>query len=114
MASTIEIYQHGTKIDTKSFTRDFVIVMDQKGDKLRWEIDGEPASKQGGSILVWVKIAMRPAEIHFIPPGWELIIDGKTIIDKNYQGRDRFDREVNGKIIEIQHNEYKFVCSLDV
>jgi hypothetical protein len=106
----IDIYFANMKIDTRGFQRDFMIVAEQNGNKLRWEADEETASKKGGAIMVWIRAALHPPEIHFVPPGWELFIDGVVVVEKDSKASARFDIEVHGKVAEIRHDDFRFVC----
>lgn len=107
---TVDIYRAGTKIDSRKFQRDFMIVMKRREIGLRWEADEETASKEGGGIVIWIRAGMRPPEIHFVPPGWKLIIDGVTVIGEgSVAPESRFEIPIKGRTVELQHGDLSFV-----
>jgi hypothetical protein len=108
---TVEIYQAGTRIDSKKFHTEFMVTeMDE--NEVVWESDGDPVSEKGGGILVWFR-GKDPPEIHFVPPRWKLIIDGVTVIgESNVDPRLRFNVPVRGTTIELHHGDLRFVFRL--
>lgn len=106
---TVDIYRGGRKIDSKNFRSQFMIVAEENEYGFRWEADEETGSKRGGGILVWIR-AFRPPNIHFIPPGWELAVDGVTVVEKDSKDLTRVDIEVCGEVAEIRHGDFRFVC----
>lgn len=108
--ATVEIYQAGTRIASKEFRTDFMIVADALDrDEIRWEADEESAAERGGVILAWIKAGECPPEIHFVPPGWSLSIDGKLVLGTSNIEESRFDVPVVGKVAELQHGNMLFV-----
>lgn len=106
-----EIYQLGKKIGTKDFRGAFYVIKEIDSDELRWEADEEGAASGGGVIHIWVQTLSTTGivqrQISFVRPDWQLIIDGTAMEHKFYQYVD-----VTGKTVELQYNDYRFVCSL--
>jgi hypothetical protein len=107
--STVDIYRGTKKIDSKNFRSHFMIVTEENEYGFRWEADEETASRRGGGILVWIR-ALRPPNIHFIPPGWELVVDGVMIVEKDSKDSKRDDIQVQGEVAEMRHDDFRFVC----
>lgn len=107
----VDIYRSGTRIASKEFVAQFLIIHEEDTDILRWEADKEVGkSKQGGIFHVWIQTtSLEPPkrEILFVRPDWRLIIDGVSMEQKFYP--DPVD--VEGKTIELQYKDYSFVCS---
>lgn len=106
---TVDIYSTGKRIDSKTFRNQFMIVTEENDYGLRWEADEETGTRRGGGILVWIR-TFHPPEIHFIPPGWELIVDGVMVVGKESKASARFEIEVHGKIAEIRRDDLRFIC----
>jgi hypothetical protein len=100
-----EIYRGGKAIASKEFENQFFIVNELDNDVLRWEADGESRSRKGGVIHIWVQSASTTPQISFLRPDWRLTIDGVQLEPRFYE-----DIDVGGKTIELQYNDYCFVC----
>ena len=106
-----KVYKAQTQIDSRKFSKEFMIV-EADHSEIIWSSDGEPAPRKDRieSILIWVKAGKRPPEIDFVPPEWELIVDGQTMLGKNivtYSSRTHIP--VKGSIAELRYDDLRFV-----
>lgn len=109
---TVDIYHGETRIASRKFKTDFMIVAEVADQKvIRWEVDEESASERGGVILAWLRASGYPPEVHFVPPGWSLSVDGLSIIgaSDDISPESRFDIPIKGKIAELRHDDMSFV-----
>jgi len=95
-------------IETFPFENSFQIV--KTNNQLIWSIDLKPfvpslVDERGGTIAVWIKSASHSAIINFIPPDWNLTVDGIT-----FTGENRLNYKIAGKFIELEYLDYKFSC----
>jgi len=104
---TIHIYQTRGKVASREFRNSFYIVKEIGKNKLFWEADEEQGSSgRGGKIHIWIQRASYAPLISFVRPDWRLIIDGIVMDQGLYTEVD-----VEGKTIELQYNDYRFVCA---
>ena len=104
---TMHVYRAGRTIASKKFQNNFWISKEITGDELFWEADGEQHLPKGGVFQVWILGASSAPKITFVAPDWQVIIDGVALEQGPYD--DHIG--INGKTVELQHNDYRFVCS---
>lgn len=105
----VHIYQAERKLAVKEFQNDFYIIKAIDEDRLFWETGREQReSTGGGTIHVWIKGAAYYPQVLHIRPDWNLVIDGVTMSQQ--------DTEIGleGKTVELQYGDYRFVCSFPV
>jgi hypothetical protein len=77
-------------------------------DELYWIADNEPVPCKGPSGLqVWIRGASIGGEIHYVLPDWQLSVDG-IVLPRGFYGVTIY---VGGRNVELQYNDYRFVCS---
>ena len=104
---TMHIYRAGRKIASKEFQNRFDISKEIRGDELFWEADEEQHLPKGGIFQIWLWGASSTPMIAFVAPGWQVILNGVTL------ERRLCDDHIwiNGNTaVELQHNDYRFVC----
>jgi hypothetical protein len=103
----MHIYRAGRKIVSKEFQNKFWISKEITGDELFWEADEEQHLPKGGIFQIWILGASSTPMIAFVAPDWQVIIDGVALEQGPYD--DHIG--INGKTVELRHNDYRFVCS---
>ena len=104
---TMHIYQAGRKVASEEFQNKFFITKEVAEDRLFWEADEEQdSSKKGGVFQIWILGASSTPMIAFIPPGWQLTIDGVMLNQGIYE-----HISVRGRAVELRYGDYRFVCS---
>ncbi len=109
---TMRIYKNNTEIESIEFRLNFEILQASYSQRLFWQADYTQV-EEGGGIRIWIKAFGRPTDksknrgyiISFVLPEWRLLIDGVLQEQRLYD-----DMEVTGKEIELDYNEYRFVC----
>ena len=102
------IYQASEKIAAKKFENFFYIVKEIGRDKLFWKVDHEPSlPKRGGETQIWIMGASAGAQIAYILPSWQLIIDG-TVLERGFY---HYHIYVERREVELQYQDYRFICS---
>lgn len=104
---TVHVYLAGKRIVSKEFCSNFYVIKDLARNELFWEADDEQGSSiRAGEIHVWIQRASLAPQISFVRPDWQLVMDGVVMDQAFYTEVD-----VEGKTIELKHNDYRFVCS---
>jgi hypothetical protein len=110
----VNVYRAGTKIDSREFQGNFLIIR-YDSHKFAWGVDGESILKpvlKRGHIMIWFIAAGQPPRINFIPPKWQLSVDGAIIFEGNEVDKDRFDIPINGRVVELIHEDLSFIFHL--
>jgi hypothetical protein len=103
---TMYIYQSGKEIEAREFWGQFYIVRNKEGE-LHWLADNDQAPPSGGGACIWIiGGGTAEREIKSVGPDWQLTINGVVMERGIY-----FDVYVSGKTVELEHGEYRFVCS---
>ena len=113
---TIDIYKDSLKVDTKKFITSFYILEDKQG--IFWETGREQEVKtrlamagsretRVGEIKIWLRAKgdIYPADIPFIGPDWQLVLNDMVMKQGIY-----LDIYVSGKKVELIYKPYRFVC----
>jgi hypothetical protein len=107
----VDVYRAGTKVASREIQGSFLIVEHDDGE-FTWRVDGEPILKKGGAITVWFIPDIYSPRFQLISQGWQLIVDGMTVLEENEVGVDRLAIPINGKIVELKHGDLSFVFQL--
>jgi hypothetical protein len=70
-----------------------------------WGIDGYPQVKEG-SIMIWLIVA-HPPKVKFVLSGWQLIVDGVSVLGENKLGTSSI--YIEGKTAEFKYDDLSFV-----
>lgn len=105
---TLDIYQHGKRIDKKEFSKNFLVM--KHNDEYFWGIDGDSQVKEG-SIMIWL-IVSDPPSVKFVLSGWQLIVDGESILGENKLGTSSID--IKGKTAEFKYGDLSFVFKFPI
>ena len=104
----VDIFRLGTKIDSAQFRSGFMVVQLEDGE-LVWKADRETAAKESGRIVIWFRCT-HPPQVHFVPPGWTLVVDGNTVVNESTRDPEaRLDIPIKGRIAELHHGDLSFV-----
>ncbi len=106
---TVAVYENDEKIDECTIRLDFYVVEGLSGE-IFWYPGEQEEAGRGGGIKVWVQGASTVPCISYVLPDWQLIIDGVKQDSKFYDGVEN----LGGKIVELQHKEYRFVFDFTV
>ena len=101
--SYVEIYRNEIGLGVEYFKRNFYIVEDLSGE-IYWH-RGEQKISRGGEIKIWVQMADTNPRIASVLPDWQLLIDGAKQESKFYDSVEN----LGGKVVELRHEEYRFV-----
>jgi hypothetical protein len=105
---TMHIYRAKRKITSKEFQDFFYILRDIEKDELFWKVDKEQSPIEGPrEIQIWISGASSGADIAYLLPNWQLIIDGVKLKKGYYRGHIN----VGGRDVELQCSDYRFICS---
>lgn len=104
---TMHIYQAGRKVESREFLEQFTILREiSSDDKLFWVIEREPKLGEGAFVITIRKKSQAKYEIDSIPTDWQLTLDDTVMAPGVY-----FDVNVSGRLVELEHGDYRFVCS---
>jgi hypothetical protein len=73
-------------------------------------IDGDSQVKEG-SIMIWL-IVSDPPKVPFVLSGWQLIVDGESILGENKLGTSSID--IKGKTAEFKYGDLSFVFQFPI
>lgn len=105
---TMHIYQSDQKITSKKFKNFFYIRRVVATDELFWIIDEEGnLSKRPSDLQIWIRGGSVGAEIHYVLPHWQLIIDD-IVMERGFYNQTLY---VGGRMVELQYRDYRFVCT---
>ena len=99
---SVKIYHSDLQIATCSFKYSFTIVKILSGE-LYWNADEDKG--KSGEINIWVQHASTKPGILFVPPDWQLIINGVEFESRLYDGVEN----LAGKVVELRHQDYRFI-----
>jgi hypothetical protein len=106
--ASVEIYRKQVKVQVKNFLQDFWILEDVSSGDLFWRTDFQTDSRRA-VIKIWVQRAATLPEILFVPPDWDISINGQKIKPLAHESIEN----LHGKIVELVYKDYTFVLHFE-
>jgi hypothetical protein len=105
--TTVTIYHNNREITTELIQHEFYIVEDSS-KQLFW-YEKKTNTTRSGEFKFWLQTVDYEPSIPFIPPEWQLIIDGIWMEKKFYHELE----DLKGKVLELMYEDYRFVFQID-